>query len=270
MLKPKFLIILVWTTVLVHGILIPGPCPQTPATHVMTNDNLPLVKVVRGVAFSNHRQSYIFLDIGPRNANGLEASFLLDHKKEKIIFSLFSRIKEPHLFSHSVLENSNATDNAVFRSTISYKLGETEVQSECHKPITDSVKIWIEEYAVIIWSCVVYTTQHHDGAVLVMTRHKQSNGYASISISELKSLVGKYLPQSLIDKIDWPVDVIYDAYEPNIVNTYIPCSARENAIPFTILFVIIGIIGLAVVWWTSREKCCPKPNNQVGPNPFTN
>lgn len=260
-------IILVWN-VLVQGILLPGPCPQTPPMHEIGSDYRPRVKVLRGVAFSSGRQSYIFLDIGPQHANGLNAEFKFDHEKEKIIFSLINITRDPYYSSDNVLEKSNATDTAVFRSTISYLSATgTMIQSECHKPINDTVKMWIEEHAIIIWSCLVHTTQYHDEAVLVMSHFKSTDRYNSKNISEIKSVVVKYLSPSLIDNIDWKVA---NAERPNIVSTYFPCSARDNAIPFIILFLIIWAMGLAVVWLTSREKCCPKTKNQVGPHPFTN
>lgn len=255
--------------VFVQGIELPGPCPAAPPTHELSIEDLPDVYIQRGVTFATGRKSYLFENITPKNIANFLLSFIRDPQRNRTIIKLTHKLTE--YASENVLETYGEDGNAIVSSSVTIQLPTSGVRtSTCHKNITERVRIWIDDFVIIIWSCVSDTTKYHDEAVLIMRLYRIENKNANSSEMIMviaKSIARKYLADNLMDQIDW--SHISQADSPDrkskVKRIPIPCSINEDYSAIMIIFVIIWIIGLAIVLWGCSGQCNRMHKNQVLP-----
>lgn len=238
----------------------------------MSSYELPNTSVLRGVAFTSSRKSYLFIDIGPNNANAIGTHLRSEGGFVIFAVSYNSAVEmEKEFLSETRLEMIKGSENVILNSSVHYYEimdQSKKFKSECHVPITESGRIWIGESIILIWSCVGETEQIHDEAVLIIGINPpegllENETYRRTMVG-VKKFSGKYLTDALMKNIDWTTD----NYTNFAMVTPIPLPCSFNQFKFLYIIVcliFIWVLVLATVFWVNFDDCCAKTSNQVVP-----
>lgn len=272
---PLLTIIFSFSIFLVHGLKIPGKCPEIPTQHfdekhteIRSGQDFGMLLI--GVPFSEQRPSHLFVE-----GNSHTVARLSMHAKECLgKFCIHSATPELSPYASHVLINDDGKGGWTFNSTV-YNTpsgsGRPPTRSHCHSTIVERVRVWYDTDYLIIWACIDNATSNdHEEALLVATKLKPEIPGSPLTTQSIyfqalfrfRRIAGKYLIGSLIEAINWSVFV--KGGNDSQLNPF-QCPGEE----MQMIGVIVGMLALFLVaiglkiWghnitlWRSRSRVMP-------------
>lgn len=214
----------------------PGPCPIMPLSHIVDPKD-QAIEIVRSVPFSADTPTYLFVDMNVTLISSYSLRTEIEEENTiKITLNSVS-LNPPFnqmLESRVIGDGAQKSNASIYLNSTIVEFGEDGIKpSQCHTPITETIRIWYEREFGIIYSCVEDhqdSTQHDEAVILVAFPPKDQISFFryfhvpiqySNMLMKLKNVADKYLPDRLISVIDWE-EIPFDHYVAGDFDMY-PC-----------------------------------------------
>lgn len=257
-LSVKVILFLFCATVL-HGVKLPGQCPQAPATHKFRNVLSYYPELILGVPFTDPKTTLLFKDV--RTSNVQSYYIQISRNYTRINFEVRDPYPYETYYSESVLEyaNTSESDSLYLRSHISVRYKNDSTRNyNCNFISEVNVRIWFDGEFVIIWSCRDNNYIDHEEAVLMVAYHDSYNISYHGQVTEyskmmkrLKNVAQKYLKEDLLNKIQWTQEPDFGQSTEHIekvvcTNDTIEIKATMLSMPMMSLNPLIKLTNLEV------------------------
>lgn len=250
-----------------------GACPQTPPTHRL-NTTMEYLPIIRSIPFSpgtqEHQYVFSFPEINSTHTNAIQV--LIDkYKYQEEFFIWFTHYyMQPKVEVQSIVFQEANQSEMTLSSVVHTQNEKVRVKLDCLPPFLETVKMWMDEYFLIIWACVpVAKSGDHEEAVLLMKKDMlELNGPTVHEVlNNLRDFSTNYLSKDLVERIDW--EPKYGKKEATWNNTFVcPRDYKAKYHPAVIIGGYIVVIGIAaMVFYGNCGNCCKsgKWRNQVSP-----
>lgn len=189
-----------------------GACPQTPPTHRLPS-SMESLNVIRSIPFSpgtqKHQYVFSFPEINSTHTEEVKVFFeKYSYQKEHILWITHNYI-QPKVEVESVIFQLANQSEMILNSVVHRQEEKGRVELDCLPPFMETVKMWMEEYFLIIWTCAPDAKSgYHEEAVLLMTKnHSDMNDINGPTINQVmhnfRDFSTKFLSKELVKKIDW-------------------------------------------------------------------
>lgn len=246
----------------VNGLKMPGSCPITPKTHIISYDFAHEIQVVFGAPFSSQHPSHLFKEINTTHTTN--AGIEIEHEDTDGTYNLKDINIKNVIMSTSVATLDESKKFFNLNTTVN-KLGKP---LKCHKQTNEQVKIWYDDCFLIIWSCVENSESEHEEALLLGAASDNYNGITTCNLTtyrklrNLQTMTQKYLDDTWSDKIIWSIELFNkDKIFYNVFDCMV-FKFGELIIPGVVFLLFMSCVG-AVLW--GNCNLCDCNSNQVYP-----
>lgn len=228
----------------VFGVVFTGACPKTPQTYQPvlireSNKNKSGYKVnfdsLLGISFADQNPSNLFKDFDISTAHLMSLSFSLQLPN---VFNLEFGGEDVSIIN-TWYEDGESLSVESFLSYNSFKH-----KLDCFNDTSDTVKMWEDDYFMMIWSCKDAEPGFHDEALMAFETNMPERRYNEMTnperhlrlMKDFNVTARKYLSKQLLDFIDWERKAEQEY-------PYIPFKCpvtRTKLIPYVLL--VVGVI----------------------------
>lgn len=208
-MSPSPNVFFLFCAAVVNGVVLPGGCPQVPASHESYINKSLHQELILVVSFTNPSTTYLFKDINIENIKSYQIYVEKIYNHVLIDLSITNSVPYPY-YSRSHLPFQRHTE-VIHLTSIIFRIKEfNSVPSKCYDLLHEDVRIWLDGDFVIIWSCRENSMLDHEEALILVALHKDPlysfYGHSKEYLQMMKSLNGtvrKYLQEPLLNKINW-------------------------------------------------------------------
>lgn len=197
-------LVFLFCAVNVRSFLLPGSCPEVPATHFYTETDTRFASVLFSVPFYQKIPSFLFPKVTAATRKGLSINFHTvpstsdDTQSLTVLLSYTPMNRDIIIVTSTGVQDQN--ESSIELHGVVYDAFYFPIK--CHEEITETVRLWFDADYLLIWSCVdENTVDYHEEALLIsLAVNTRQNFYDA---RQLRSFAGQFVSQILLNQIDW-------------------------------------------------------------------
>lgn len=236
-------------------IIVPGSCPQVPATQFYLKSKFSFRNLILGVPFSKSHRSHLFQNISVTEASAFW--ILIDPGITGIDLQFPG--ENPKVYSRNTISYDKRNGIMKIKSSVfafSEEDSET-VELKCWDTLKENIRIWEDDNFILISSCRdMGPHKGHDQAVLFIATNVWNGSYFQNGNLEkfhemmktLKVTSKKYLSNLLINEINWKPNMsVEERFVKNPFLCPVDLNVKRDFDLITILVIYVAILCSFVV-----------------------